>query len=68
MGVLLPLRFAQRDQNDNFYLQALNSKIDINKLGLRIDNTCYTAWDIFVFLEKQIETRGIAVDLNRNTQ
>ena len=33
MGILLPLRFAPRDQDDNFWLRALVSKLDINKMA-----------------------------------
>jgi hypothetical protein len=39
MEVLFPPRFAPRDQDDNFWLRGLVSKLDIYKLGLRIYNS-----------------------------
>ena len=48
------------------FIYRLRCKLDISKLGLRIYNTCDTAWGIFVFLEKQIETRGIAATVATN--
>ena len=64
--ILLPPHFALRDQDDNLCLQTLTSKLDINKLGLRIHKTSYTAWDIFVLLEKQIKSRGITAKRYRS--
>ena len=57
MGVLLPPRFAPRDQDDNCYLQALVSKIDIDKLALCIQHQLCCMGYFCIFMETNESTR-----------